>query len=219
MAKSTKYLIAEQVILKLEGGYADIASAVQREDIYKRIEQKINQKFKVEHFSVTLPSGETIPDNLSIATYEGVTVTSLNNGKSKSTLPVTPVSLPKNVGIYQVFNPAYPDFPFIPIQKGQRALLRTDALLSDMIEQVTYEPNNTTVTFSKDLTLMDCPEVTMDLVVFDISLYSETEYLPIPSDYESALVEELYNEYAGIVPESGMVNQFTTATNNNQPKQ
>lgn len=208
---STKQIIGEQVLYRYYGGFIDSNGPVQLFDVYKALEQKINSLFKLRHFDTTLPSGETTPDNLMLATYENIPVVSLNNGRSQATLPVTPISLPKNVGIYLVYNPEYPDFPFIPLLRGQRGLLRTDALLNDMLGQVTYEPKNTTLTFSKDLLLMDCPEVTMELCIMDLSLYSVTDPLPIPADYEQQIVDELVQAFAPITPETGIVNPYNTA--------
>ena len=208
---STKYIIAEQVLFRYYGGYIDTSGPIKRPDVYKALEQKINSLFKLRHFDVTLPSGETTPDNVMIGVYEGIAVTSLNNGKSKATLPVTPISLPKNVGIYQIYNPEFPDFPFIPLLKGQRGLLRTDSLLNDVLGQITYEPQNNAVTFSKDLLLLGCPAVTMELCIMDISLYSETDPLPIPADYEQTLIDELVQAFMPVLPEVGLVNNWTTA--------
>ena len=216
---STKKIIGEQILFRYYGGYIDTSGPVQLPDTYKAIEQKLNSLFKLRHFDVTLPSGETTPDNLMIAVYENQTVISLNpSAKSKVLLPVTPISLPKNVGIYQVYNPEFPDFPFIPLMKGQRGLLRTDALLNDVLGQITYEVSNNALLFSKDITLMGCPAVTIELCVMDISLYSETDPLPIPADYEQTIIDELMQAFMPVLPELGLVNNYTTA-NNLPPKQ
>jgi hypothetical protein len=210
---ATKRLLAEQVMIKLEGGWPKIAAAVQEEDLYKRIEQKVNAKAKLLHFNQTLASGETIPDGLFLATYEGITVSSYQD-RSKATLPVKPISLPRNMGIFRIYSASYPDADFIPLQRGQMALLRSDALLNDLIGDIGYEPRNEDVVFSKDLTLMDVSEVSMELVVMDISLFSVTQALPIPADMEEEIVNELVEEYAPVQPETGAVNKFTTIKNN-----
>lgn len=208
---STKRILGEQILYRYYGGYIDTAGPIHLEDVYKAIEQKVNSLFKLRHFDSTLPSGETIPDNLSIAVYENIPVTSLNNGKSKCTLPATPISLPKNVGIFQVYNPQFPDFAFIPLQKGQQSLLRTDGLLSDMLGQVTYQPSNKELLFSKDLLLEDCPVVTVELCVLDISEYSETQELPIPADFEQIIIDDIVAALMPVLPEVGLVNNYTTA--------
>lgn len=210
---STKKIISEQVLFKLAGGYPDTAFQIDERDIWKALEQKINGLFKLHQFDQTLANGETIPENTMIATYEDVAVTSFN-GKSKSTLPINPISLPKNVGIFLIYNSAYPDNPFIPIQRGQGALLKVDGLLNDLQGMISYEPKNNIVIYSKDITTIGFSTVTMELCVLDMSQYSITATLPIPADMESRLVDELVESFAQVTAESGQVNNFTTAGQN-----
>lgn len=212
---SSKKIISDQVLIKLSGGFVDNSFPVDERDIWKALEQKINGLFKLHQFDQTLASGETIPENTMIATYEDVAVTSFGE-KSKSTLPIIPISLPKNVGIFLIYNSAYPDMPFIPIQRGQGALLKSDTLLNDMQGMISYEPKNNVVVYSKDITLLGFSTVTMELCVLDMSQYSATDTLPVPADMESRLVDELTQEFAPVTAESGQVNNFTTA-GQNQP--
>lgn len=208
---STKKIISDQVLLKLSGGFVDNSFPVDERDIWKALEQKINDTFKLKHFSETLPSGETIPDSTMIATYTDNTVTSTGNGKSTTPLPINPISLPKNMGIFLIYDPNNPDVMFIPLQRGQLSLLKADTLLNDLNGEVGYEPKNNIITFTKDLTTLGITSVTQELCVFDISLYSATSVLPIPADMEEKLVNELYAQFSPVQPESGVVNNFTNA--------
>jgi hypothetical protein len=215
---SSKKLIAEQILTRLSGGYPDVAAATQLRDFYPAIEQKVNSKFRLEHFSVTLESGETIPDSLAVATYENVAVTSYG-GVSRSTLPVTPISLPREMGIDEI-TPVVPTNnnqakvnvnPFIPLRRSQRFLLSADTLLSDLLGQVGYTPiNHTTIEYTKDLVSLGVEAVNMRLVVFEIGNYSETEALPIPSNMIEDIVNELFMQFAPVQPESAIVNPYTT---------
>jgi hypothetical protein len=96
----TKKLISDSVLYKLAGGVPPRAFPVHEQDIWAALDNKVNSLFKLKHFDTTLPSGETLPEAAMIATYEGVTVTSVDGGKSRATLPIVPISLPKNMGIY-----------------------------------------------------------------------------------------------------------------------
>jgi hypothetical protein len=215
---TTKRIIADQVLQRLAGGFPDVQEAVQKEDIFKAIEQKINSMFKIQHFNQTLASGETtIPENLALATYDDVTVTSFN-GKSKATLPIIPISLPRNMGIFLVYDADFPDNPFIPLLRGQSALLKSDTLLNDLMGQIGYEPKNTEIVFTKDITQFGIDEVTMELVVFDITQYNETDLLPVPSDYAEQIVNELVNQFSNVVPETGIVNNYSPLQNKPQGK-
>lgn len=204
----TKKNFSDMVLYKLASGIPDASFPVDERDIWDSLEHKVNAMFKLKHFDTTLPSGETIPENTMIAVYENVAVSSFNE-KSKATLPVTPISLPKNMGVYLIYDPNYPDRPFVPVQRGQGSLLLVDKLLNDLMGRIWYEPRNKDVVFSKDITLFGVTSVTMELCVFEISNYSITQDMPIPADFIGQLEDELIAEFSAVVAETGAVNNFT----------
>jgi hypothetical protein len=207
----TKKIISDQILLRLYGGYRDTNAPVDERDIWRALEELINTVLKSQHFSQTLPSGETIPENLMIGIYENVATISTTTGKSKAVLPITPISLPRNLGIYQIYDSQHPDSPFIPLLAGQKALLKTDALLSDLLGQVSYEPKGTTIIFNKDLPLYGISSITMELIVMDISLYGINDILPIPADYTAGIIEQLMTIFSAVVAEDAEVNPYTNA--------
>lgn len=214
---STKRVIADQILTFLSAGYPDVADSVMKEDVYKQLEQKINSMFKMQQFSINLPSGETIPDNLMLATYEDIDIVSSTDVKSKSTLPVMPVSLPRNAGIQEI-RPLISisrgerllGQPMIPLVFGQGYLLQADTLLNDLMGQISYEPQGMTVVYSKNLVTLGFTKVDIKLVVFDMSQYSETDVLPIPSDMENEIVQELIKFFAPVQPEPSLVSNYST---------
>lgn len=217
---STKKSISDSVLYKLAGGIPTKSFPVHEEDIWSSIEQKTNAMFAMKQFSVNLPSGETIPDNLALATYEDVVVTSGNSGQSKSTLPVMPISLPKNVGIYEV-RPVLSVVPtgdrilgdpMIPMLAGQDFLLKTDSLLNNLLGQFAYTPKGRTIVYNKDLTTLGITKVDIQLVVLDMSQYGVTDILPIPASYETELEDQLIQEFAPVVAKTGVVSNFTNPT-------
>lgn len=210
MANSTKYLMAEQVLMRLAGGYRDVAQSVQMEDVVKAIEQVINSMFQTQYYNATLPTGETVPDNLMIAFYENIVVESYGD-KAKAQLPIVPISLPRNMGVYRVVNQN--DIDFIPVPLGQGALLKADKLLNDLLGSVYYEVRKNEVIFSKDITLLDVTSVNMYLVVLDISLYSNTDPLPIPANMEEEIIEKAFAKFAPVIPETGIVNNYSDLQN------
>lgn len=208
----TKRKLADQVLYRYYGGEPDVAGPVQHPDVYVALEQKINGLFKLHQLDTNLPSGEMIPEGAMIGVYEGNTVVS-ENEVSYALVPIQPISLPKDMGIMLVYDPNYSDMPFIPLRRGQTALLRTDNLLSSVMGQISYTPshNMKRVYFNKDLTTLGIDEITMEICVFDLSLYNETSELPIPADMEERLVNELYLQFSNVTPETGIVNPYTTA--------
>lgn len=193
---SNKRLLGEQVLYRLEAGYPDKFN-IQLDDIYKAIEQKINALFRMEHFSVTLPSGESVPDYATMAFYEDIAVTSVSNGRSQCKLPVAPITLPRNMGIYEIQDPEG-KVSFIPLLQTQRMLLKSQPLISDLLMQVGYTPMGKVIEFSKDLPLFKVKKVNMVLIVMDLSKYDELDELPIPISYEETIVTQLFNEFAGV---------------------
>jgi len=204
----SKQIIAESVLYKLAGGIPTPSFPIHSRDVWDALESKINALFKLKHFDTTLANGETIPEAAMIATYENVAVTS-SGDRSKSTLPITPISLPKNVGIYQIYNPAYPDKPFIPMQRGMKFLLDADSLLNNLFGSIYYEPKNTEITYSIDLTKFDVSVVAMELCVLDVSDYSVTDPLPIPADMINQIEDELIKEFAPVIAKTGYVSNWT----------
>jgi len=220
MPNSTKKSISDAVLYLLAGGVPTKSFPVQEEDVWAALETKVNAMFGVKQFSINLPSGETIPDNLVLATYEDVAVTSFNSGNSKSILPVMPVSLPRNAGINEI-RPVLSIVPtgdkilgnpMIPMLAGQTYLLQADSLLNSLMGQFGYEPNGRSVVYNSDITTFGITKVDMKLVVFDISQYGINDYLPIPSDYEDELETALVQNFAPVLAKSGFVSNFTNPT-------
>jgi hypothetical protein len=214
---ATKKEISDAVLYKLAGGVPDSGFPVDERDIWHALESKVNALFKLTQFSVNLPSGSTIPDGLYLATYEDVAVTRTSNERSKCTLPVIPVSLPRNAGIHEIrpvlnlvsSGDRMLGNPVIPLQAGQDFLLQADSLLNDMLGQFWYIPSGKTITFSKDLTVYEITKVDMKLVVFEAGNYTINQDLPIPADMVQQIEDELVREFAVVMPESAIVNNFS----------
>ena len=215
----TKKEISDNVLYKLAGGNPDSGFPVDERDIWSSLEDLVNKRIKGEQFSVNLPSGGTIPENLLLATYEDITVTRTSNERSKCTLPAIPISLPRNAGVNEIrpvlnlttSGDRMLGNPIIPMQAGQDFLLKSDKLLNGLLGQWGYTINGKTVIFSKDLTVYDITKVDMKLVVFEIGSYTVTQDLPIPADWVSDITDTLVAEYAPVLAESGYVNNFTNS--------
>lgn len=201
----TKRIISDEILFKLSAGYPDVSFQTQKQDIWAAIDNEINSMCKMEYFTQSLPTGETIPTNLNLATYTDIPINSYLNGqKSICTLPVMPISLPRNIGVYEITIAVSLGIPFvsqfIPLQAGQSRLLSTDTLLNDLMGDVGYEVVGSKVIFTKDITFYTISKVDMRLVVFEISNYSETDMLPITADKRTQLVDTLYTKFSPIQP-------------------
>lgn len=202
MAVSTIYRIAEQTISLIEGGNLGAAASVSINEIKIAIGQQINALLKIEHFSINAKMGEAIPNGSVLGLYEGIAVT-VNNNKSKAVLPIKPLKLPRNMGIYAIY-PKYTtggdyeyDKEFIPLQMGQAGLLKSQPLLNDLMGQVGYENYGTEVVFTKNIKSF-FPDVVlaMRLAIMDISQYGDYDPLPILPEMEMQVIQEVYKLYS-----------------------
>jgi hypothetical protein len=107
-----------------------------------------------------------------------------------------PLKLPRGIGVYQIFDPANMDCPFIPLEMGQWGLLKTQPLINNLLGQVGYEWYGMDIIYTSDLTQPSPVEVTMRLVVLDISQYSDYDILPLPSDMQWDVIQEVVKMFA-----------------------
>jgi hypothetical protein len=200
----TRYKIAEQILLMLKGGNIKAATSIEIEDIIESVGQYINAHFKQEQLSVNMPSGETIPEGLMLAAYGDTTpiVPVQYKGVSKITLPIPPVALPRNMGVYHVSRLQDINDGFIPLQTGQLALIKGERLISDLLGQVGYEVVGNDVIFNKDLTTENGTTIYLRLVVFDINSFDDYTNLPLPADMEATIIQECFKLFSMQMPAS-----------------
>ena len=202
MAVVTIYRLAEQVLSLVEGGDPAAGSSITFNEIKIACGNVINQLLKTEYFTINAKMGETIPNGTCLGLYEDIDVVTYN-GKSKAKLPIKPMKLPRNMGIYAIYPKYDPlgtyelDKEFIPLQMGQGGLIKSQPLINDLMGQVGYENFGMDLIFTKDLkTLFPNIKLAMRLAIMDISLYGDYEPLPILPEQEWQVVNEVYKVYA-----------------------
>lgn len=222
MAQPTLYRLAEEIVKYLNGGFIQTATNVTINEAKIAIGQVCNQLLKVEHFTVNMKLGEMIPNGSVLGWYEGVTVSS-SNGKSKCSLPIKPIKLPRNMGVFGI----YPKFTtdgnyeldkeFIPLQMGQGGLLQSQLMINDLLEQVGYEVRGGEVWFTKDLlALFPDIQLGMQLAIMDISQYGDYDLLPILPEQEWQIKQEVIKLYA-IEPNADYLVDVTSKQQQNVP--
>ena len=202
MAAVTIYRLAEMAFNLIEGGDPAAASSISINQLKISCGNVINSLLKTEHFSINEKLGERIPNGTVLGWYEGIEVTSWN-GKSKASLPIKPIHLPRNMGIFAVYakydtNQNYDlDNEFIPLQMGQGGLIKSQPLINDLLGQVGYENFGGELVFTKDLkSLFPNIQLAMRLAIMDISLYGDWDLLPILPEMEWDVISEVYKLYS-----------------------
>jgi len=218
MAVTTIYRLAEQCLSLIEGGDQPVASSISINEIKIACGQVINSLLKTEYFQVNGAIRETIPNGSVLAWYEDIAVESWNN-KSMATLPIKPLKLPRNMGVFAIY-PNYHDTPnsiyeldkeFIPLQMGQGGLVKSQPMINDLLGQVGYETFGDKVVFTKNIKSM-FPNVVlaMRLAVMDISQYGDYDPLPILPEMEIDVINAVYKIFTG-QPTAGKVVDATQA--------
>jgi len=215
---TTLYRIAEECLKALSGGNVAAASNISLGEMKISICQVANQLLKVEHFSVNEKMAEKIDNGAVIGWYEDISVTSFN-GKSTATLPIKPIKLPRNMGVFGIY-PKYEsngnyelDKEFIPLQMGQSALLKSQPMINDLLGQIGYENYGISIVFTKDIkTMFPNIVLAMRLAVLDFSQYGDYDVLPLLPEQEWQIKQEVIKLYSGV----GVADLLVDASNKQQ---
>lgn len=201
---TTIYRLAEECVKMMSGGAVQAASNISLAEIKISIGQVCNQLLKVDYFSINEKQGELIPNGTVLGLYEDIAVTSYN-GKSKAVLPIKPIKLRRNMGIFAIYPKYEPrenyelDKEFIPLQMGQGGLLKSQPMINDLMGQVGYENFGDTIVFTKDIkSLFPNIVLAMRLAIMDISEYGDFDPLPILPEMEWQIKQEVIKLYSGV---------------------
>lgn len=194
---TTIYRLSEEIVKMLNGGKIPVASNVTINEIKIAVCQVANNLLKIEYFNVNAKWGEMIPNGASLGYYTGIAVERWKN-KSRARLPIKPIKLPRDMGVYSVFKSDEPDSEFIPLEMGQWSLLRSQPLINDLLGQTGRTTYGDYVEFTRDITIPgENVTVDMRLVVLDFSLYGDYDPLPILPEQEWQIKQEVVKLYGG----------------------
>lgn len=197
MAVVTIGRLSEEILKVLSGGDIPLATDVTLNEIKLAIGQVANKLLKIDFLQVNMKTGEMIPNGAVVGLYEGITFSAYGNGKSTATLPIKPLKLPRNMGVYSIFKTTDPDKEFIPLQMGQAGLIKSQKLVNGLLGQIGYEVFGDRIEFTQDLTaVMPGETLTMRLVIMDVSLYGDYDILPITPEMEWDIKNEIIGLYS-----------------------
>jgi hypothetical protein len=193
MAVVSIYRLAEECARLIESDPS--VAGVSYNELKIAIGQVVNGLLKTEYFSVNAAMGEAIPNGATIATYEGLVVTKHSYNKAECTLPIKPIKLPRNMGVFSVYDSNGNEF--IPMQMGQSFLAKGQRLLNDCAGQCAYENFGMKIVFHKDIT-NEPNDVTVNvrLVIMDVNSYNDYEPLPITPEMEWQVKKEIWSMYS-----------------------
>ncbi len=191
--------LSEEILRILSGGQIQVSTNISISEIKISIGQVVNEMLKTEHLTINEAMGEKIPNGSVLGLYEGITYTQYGTGRSQATLPIKPLKLPRNMGVWSIFPSGQSDKEFIPLQMGQATLLKSQKLINDLMGQVGYEVFGMQVVFTKDLTQMYRNKaLDMRLVIMDISQYDDYDPLPVLPEQEFLIKQKVVELYSKV---------------------
>lgn len=188
---TTRLSLAEQIQRQYKraiGSEESTKAAIDRREIYPLIDQVTNELLAIE-INSSIKVGNTVIPSCALATYGNIEVKH-ENGRHYISLPVHPISLPRNMGVYSVVPQTgvlpYDGDPYIPITQEDWDLLSvSDMNDSGMLEgYVAFYVEGRKVFFTKSPSAI----VKIKLVVSEPSLIGDNEAYPISPEMESSVI-------------------------------
>jgi hypothetical protein len=198
--------ISEQIQRIINGGDPSSDNQIQLQEIKLLVGQVCNKLLKLERFATNMPEGDYGVPQAMIATYDNIPVTAYKD-RAKSVLPTTPISLPRNMGVWAISTTSDPDNMFIPIPSGTFGLLKKIDVERDMFGQIAYEVEGMNVVYSKDIrnAPLSINAVTIKLLVIDPSVMGDYDILPIPADMEPEVIAQTLQMLSAYQPKDNSV--------------
>jgi hypothetical protein len=162
------------------------------------VSQAINKILKLE-VAESFKAGLVDVPKCSLIQYTATVISDSGNSRSYISLPVIPLTLPLDMGIWSISASSAAMTPYIPIP-AQDVLVFQGANLSYLEGQIGYYVQGKKVFFTKDITLAgngSISSVIINILASDFSQFTDTDMLPISPEVESAVITEVLNIISG----------------------
>lgn len=191
---TTKYILAEQ-IQRLYARFLDKdnpSDVIDIREVKLLVNQSVNKVLKLQ-VADSFKAGMVDIPKCNLVEYTCTVTAETGNNRSYITLPVIPLTLPMDMGIWSIAAATGAMTPYIPIP-AQDVLVFQGANLSYLEGKIGYYLQGKKVYFTKNITLTANGSVTsviVNLLVSDFSQLSDTDMLPISPEVESAIIDDV----------------------------
>jgi hypothetical protein len=187
----TKGKLTDQILRLYSGGSPNDEKDITRGDINILVGQVINRLLKTEHVSMNMAAGEMFPPHTLVTTYiVDVNPPNTNMPYPHAILPVFPISLPRNMGVWSVTDLGCSK-EYIPFQTGQYTLMSQQDQLQYLETQDGYWAEGGYVNFTPNVPITAKLQVRIQLLIVDPNVLGEYDYLALPAEMEEAVVKEV----------------------------
>jgi hypothetical protein len=191
---TTKYILAEQ-IQRLYARYLDKdnpSDVIDIREVKLLVNQSVNKVLKLQ-VADSFKAGMVDVPKCNLIEYTCAVTAESGNNRSYITLPVIPLTLPMDMGIWSIAASSGAMTPYIPIP-AQDVLVFQGANLSYLEGKIGYYLQGKRVYFTKNITTTPNGTVTsviVNLLVSDFSQLSDTDMLPISPEVESTIIDDV----------------------------
>ena len=196
----TKAILSEQV-QRIYARFLDKdnpSDVIDIREVMILVSQTINKILKLE-VAESFKAGLIDIPKCSLIQYTATVVSDSTNSRSYIALPVIPLTLPLDMGIWSISASNAAMTPYIPIP-AQDVLVFQGANLSYLEGQIGYYIQGKSVYFTKDITLSangSISSVKINILASDFSQFGDNDMLPISPEIESAVITEVLNIISG----------------------
>ena len=196
----SKSVLSEQ-IQRIYARFLDknnISDVIDIREVMLLVNQAINKILKLE-VAESFKAGLVDIPKCSLIQYTASVTADATNNRSFITLPVIPLTLPLDMGIWSISASNAAMTPYIPIP-SQDVLVFQGANLKYLEGQIGYYVQGKKVFFTKDLTLAgngSISSVIINILASDFSQFADNDMLPISPEVESAVITEVLNIISG----------------------
>jgi hypothetical protein len=191
---TTKNILAEQ-IQRLYARFIDKdnpSDVIDLREIKLLVNQSINKVLKLQ-VADSFKAGMVDVPKCNLIEYTCAVTAETGNNRSYIALPVIPLTLPMDMGIWSIAASSGAMTPYIPIP-AQDVLVFQGANLSYLEGKIGYYLQGKRVYFTKNITTTPNGTVTsviVNLLVSDFSQLSDTDMLPISPEVESTIIDDV----------------------------
>jgi hypothetical protein len=191
---TTKNILSEQ-IQRIYSRYIDKGNesdVIDIREIKLLVNQSINKVLKLQ-VAESFQAGMIDVPKCNIVEYTCAVTSQSANLRAFITLPVIPITLPMDMGIWSISALNAAMTPYIPIP-AQDVIVFQGTNLSALEQQVGYYVQGKLVYFTKDITLSangSIASVKVNLLVSDFSTQGDNDLLLISPEVEGAIIEDV----------------------------
>jgi hypothetical protein len=207
---TTIYAISEQILRQFYGGVPSDDARVSINEVKLLVNQTATNKLKAQFYERLQMDDYSVPACM-IATYPNLPVeTDDVTGSVYTKLPAQPISLPLDMGVYEVYDSKNMSNDILPLRSGQFRLLGPEVIK----RQNWYIVEADRITFSDSVMNSQIKKVNMKLLLHNFSKLSDYDQYPVPPEIEAEIIVEVLNILRQRNPNQDTNNNSVDESNN-----